>query len=272
MRIPLDYPELPEAARARWPAWMGPVAMFASIGALTLISIPTLPLLVLLLEDGSIGALALLILLLVQDLTFVGGALLFANIRQTPRLWHFGLRATRLWPTVGWAVLGAGLLLGFEVGYIELIDSDDTNVEELAGEGLLAQFALCLGVIVVAPVTEEFFFRGFFYRALRSRFRVWSAALMNGVLFGALHFQGADSAAILPVIAVFGIGVCLVYELTQSLFAVIAIHAAFNTFAMLGAGGSEWVPLMIGLGVIAACVLVPRAIGPLPAPFPVPAR
>jgi membrane protease YdiL (CAAX protease family) len=44
------------------------------------------------------------------------------------------------------------------------------------------------------------------------------------VVFGALHFQGADSTVILPVIAVLGVGQCLVYERTGSLFAVIAIH------------------------------------------------
>jgi uncharacterized protein len=93
---------------------------------------------------------------------------------------------------------------------------------------------VALAVIVVAPVTEEFFFRGFFYRALRTRLSVWAAALIDGVVFGALHFQGPNSAVILPVIAVFGVGQCLVYERTGSLFAVIAIHAAFNTVATLG--------------------------------------
>jgi membrane protease YdiL (CAAX protease family) len=93
---------------------------------------------------------------------------------------------------------------------------------------------VALAVIVVAPVTEEFFFRGFFYRALRTRLSVWAAALIDGLVFGALHFQGPNSAVILPVIAVFGVGQCLVYERTGSLFAVIAIHAAFNTVATLG--------------------------------------
>ena len=59
-------------------------------------------------------------------------------------------------------------------------------------------------MIVVAPVAEELFFRGFFYRALRTRLGVTSAALIDGAVFGALHFQGADTAIILPVIAVFG--------------------------------------------------------------------
>ena len=99
---------------------------------------------------------------------------------------------------------------------------------------------------MVAPVTEEFFFRAFFYRALRTRLRVWSAALIDGVVFGSLHFESLDAAMILPVIAIFGVGLCLVYERTGSLFAVIAIHAAFNTFAMLGAGGTLVVPLAGG--------------------------
>ena len=63
---------------------------------------------------------------------------------------------------------------------------------------------MALAVIVVAPVAEEFFFRGFFYRALRTKLRVWAAALIDGLVFGALHFQGLDSAVILPVIAAVG--------------------------------------------------------------------
>ena len=45
---------------------------------------------------------------------------------------------------------------------------------------LVAGFAVALAVIVVAPVAEEIFFRAFFYRALRTRLPVWSAALIDG--------------------------------------------------------------------------------------------
>ena len=61
-------------------------------------------------------------------------------------------------------------------------------------------------------------------------------------------------------------GQCLVYERTGSLFAVIAIHAAFNTFAMLSV-----VPLpaiLIGLRVVAGCLLAPRWAGRWPSPLP----
>jgi hypothetical protein len=262
-----DPPELPESARPRWPAWHGPVALIASLGALVVVSLPTAPVWILALEGGDVGAAAVLAALVIQDVVLVGAAIFFAQTVRSPRDWHFGLRATRLWPTVGLAALGFALALGVEIAYIELIEVDESNVEALAGESLWAQLFVCLAVIVVAPTTEEFFFRGFFYRALRSRLRVWSAALIDGVVFGALHFESIDTAIILPVIATFGVAVCLVYERTGSLFSVIAIHAAFNTFAMIGAGGSWLVPTAVGLAVLTACALVPDRLGPRPSPF-----
>ena len=205
---------------------------------------------------------------MIQDMVLVGTALFFAQMKRPPRPWHFGLRrhAPVADDRLGRARLRASSL-GIEIGYIELIDVDESNVEEFAGESAWAQLFVCLAVIVVAPTTEEFFFRGFFYRALRSRLRVWSAALIDGVVFGSLHFESLDTAIILPVIAIFGVAMCLVYERTGSLFAVIAIHAGFNTFAMLGAGGTWIVPTAVGLAVLAGCLLVPRRFGRLPSPF-----
>ena len=70
------------------------------------------------------------------------------------------------------------------------------------------------------------------------------------------------------VIGVFAAGACLVYEATGSLFAVIAIHAIFNTLATAGTDAGYAVPISVGTAVLAACVLVPRRLGPAPSPFP----
>jgi membrane protease YdiL (CAAX protease family) len=143
---------------------------------------------------------------------------------------------------------------------------EETNVDDLGEGNLLAAFLVSLAAIVVAPVSEEFFFRGFFYRALRTRLRVWSASLIDGGIFGGLHFEGTENAVILPVIAVFGVGQCLLYERTGSLFAVIAVHAAFNGVAM--AAVSVLPALLIGVLVLAACLLVPARLRSAPAPVP----
>jgi membrane protease YdiL (CAAX protease family) len=262
----LRDPELPEAARPQWPPWYAPAALFASFGAILVAGSPLLPVILTFGISEAVAGVALLALLLVQDGLLVLAAVLFASLKSRPRPWHFGIRATRLWPTLGWVLLAFALMMGLEFGYIELFEVDETNVEELGEDSLVAGFAVSLAVIVVAPVAEEIFFRAFFYRALRTRLPVWSAALIDGLVFGALHFQGIDAAIILPVIAVFGVGQCLVYERTGSLFAVIAIHAAFNTVAMLSV-----VPLpaiLIGVLVILGCLLAPPIAGRWPSPVP----
>jgi uncharacterized protein len=265
-RRALRDPELPEAARPQWPPWYAPAALFGSFGAILIAGFPLLPVILTFGISEAVAGVALLALLLVQDGLLVLAAVLFASIKRTPRPWHFGIRATRLWPTVGWVLLAFAVMMGFEFGYIELFDVDETNVEELGEDSQVAGFAVSLAVIVVAPVAEEIFFRAFFYRALRTRLPIWSAALIDGLVFGVLHFQGVDTAIILPVIAVFGVGQCLVYERTGSLFAVIAIHAAFNTVAMLSV-----VPLpaiLIGVLVILGCLLAPPRTGRWPSPVP----
>jgi len=265
LRVP-DPPELPEGARPPWPPWHAPAALFGGLGAVVVAGIPLVPVLLVYGISDAVAGIVLLVLLLVQDGMLLLAALLLASTKRTPRRWHFGIRATRLWPTIGWTLLAFALLIGFELGYIELLDVDATNVEDVGGDNVVAGIAVALAAIVVAPVAEELFFRAFFYRALRTRLGVWSAALIDGVVFGSLHFQGVETAVILPVIAVFGFGQCLVYERTGSLFAVIAIHAGFNTVAML-----PIVPVsavLVGVAVLVACLVAPWKAGHWPSPVP----
>ena len=63
----------------------------------------------------------------------------------------------------------------------------------------------------------------------------------------------------------FGVLQCLIYERTGSLFAVIAVHALFNTFATVSISAPGAV--VVGVAMMAACVLVPRRLGPAPSPL-----
>jgi membrane protease YdiL (CAAX protease family) len=111
-------------------------------------------------------------------------------------------------------------------------------------------------VIVLAPVVEEFFFRGFMYRALRTRMGVLAAAAVDGGLFGLIHATSGIDAV--PVLCVLGFAFCLVYERTGSLYPVIALHA-FNNALAYGVGTeSGWLSAGLGLAVIAGCVVAPR--------------
>lgn len=264
-RLP-DPPELPAGARPPWPPWYAPVALLAAFATIIFAVSPVLPLIIVSGVSETLGAIALLVLALLQDGVFVGAAVLFAGFTRAPRAWHFGVRATPFWPTLGWTVLAFALLFGIEAGVIELFGVDDTDFDELGDLGPLAAIAIAVVVVVLAPVAEEIFFRAFFYRALRTRLRVWSASLITGCVFASVHLQYYAEPALLLVIAAFGIGQCLLYERTGSLFAVIATHAAFNTVASLEIAALP--ALVLCALVLLACVVVPRRVGRAPTPMP----
>lgn len=267
-RLP-DPPELPEAARPQWRPWYGFAAFVVGLVALSGLAFFALPLLVLV-ELGTLPDNAGLFgLVLIQDATWLGGAVALGRIKAPVRGWHLGLRGARAKRALVVATVATITMLAFELGYLELVETGEGNTEELAeGQGALAGFAISLAVIVVAPVFEEIFFRGFLYRALRNRLRVWSAALIDGAFFGVLHFQGFGAIEILPVIALFGVLTCVVYEWTETIFATIAIHAVFNTVATVGTDVGIAIPLGVGVAVLIGCVAVPARLPASPSPFP----
>lgn len=88
--------------------------------------------------------------------------------------------------------------------------------------GLL--FQMDLAALVVAPVAEEFFFRGVLYRSLRQKMGVPWALLVSGFIFAVFH----GDISLLAPLTVAGIALGAMYEKTQSLVTPIAGHMLFN--------------------------------------------
>jgi membrane protease YdiL (CAAX protease family) len=204
---------------------------------------------------------------LIQSAAFVATAVLFASFTRRPRAWHFGLRRTRLWPGVGWATLGLVSFYVLAAIYTVAVqpDAEQTVAEDLGSdEGTFGLIAAGFMIVCVAPVAEEFFFRGFFYRALRSRWAPLAPAPHDRLGFGINHVDVAGSHAllILPPLALLGFIFCVVYERTGSLYPVIAMHAVNNAIAY-GAQADGWeVSVVLGPLMILACMLVPRITDP----------
>ena len=209
---------------------------------------------------------------LMQSLIFVGTAVLFASFTRRPQPWHFGLRRAPFWRTVGWAALGMVSFYVIAAIYSAIVspDAEQTVAQDLgADQGTIGLIVAGIMVICVAPFAEEFFFRGFFYRALRSRYSVLVAALIDGFLFGIIHydFSGADALLILPPLALLGVMFCLVYEKTQTLWPVIALHSFNNAVAYGVAVEDAAVSLVLGPLMLVACMTLPRLSRPAPSPL-----
>ena len=264
---PSGPPELPQGVTSfpRWPAWYGPAGL---VGGFVIAIIAYLIVKSVAIAGGANpdkdSHAVTLIATIFQDVILVATAVGLASLTSKPRLWHFGLRRARFWPTVGWAALGFGTFWLLEIVYVVAVHPTGKQhvTEDLGAKGSqLAIAAAAFAVIVVAPVCEEIFFRGFFYRALRTRMGVAAAAIIDGLVFGAIHYGGSDTVEILPILALLGVIFCLVYEVTGTIFSTIALHSLNNSISY-GASvhGGAGAAIAFGLLTIAGCMLVPRAL------------
>jgi uncharacterized protein len=266
---PPEPPELPEGVAPRWPAWYAGVGfLVALIGTLIAVGVVAA-------ATGSgtddDDPTFTIIATLMQSLIFIGTAVLFASFTRKPKPWHFGLRRAPFWPTLGWAALGMVSFYVLAAIYTAVVspDAEQTVAQDLgADQGTFGLIAAGFMVICIAPFAEEFFFRGFFYKALRSKYSVIVAALIDGALFGIIHydFSGADALLITPPLAVLGFVFCLVYEKTGSLWPVVGLHAFNNAIAYGVAVEDASVSLVLGPLMLAACILLPRLSPPVPIP------
>jgi membrane protease YdiL (CAAX protease family) len=259
---PPEHPELPEGATPRWPAWYAGVGFLVALIA-TLVVVGIVAAATGAASDDSNPTFTVVATFL-QGMIFIGTAVLFASFVRKPRAEHFGLRPTRFWPAVGWAALGIASFYVLVAVYSAVVqpDAEQSVAQDLgADQGTIGMIAAGFMVICVAPAAEEFFFRGFFYRALRSRYSVLVAAAIDGLLFGVIHydFSGADALLILPPLGALGFMFCLVYERTGSIYPVIGLHALNNAIAFGVTVEDASVSLILGPLMLLACATVPRA-------------
>jgi membrane protease YdiL (CAAX protease family) len=260
---PPDPPEVPEGIEVRrtpaWRPWSSVLALVAGLGGALVGG------LVVYLVAAATGADLTdppasvdISATFLQDASFIAAALVFAAMVTRPRPWHFGLRAPRAaWPAVGYVVGGYFVFLGVAQVWSVLLNlhEKDDVVDQLGGSSSDAALAAnAVLVCVVAPIAEEFFFRGYFFGALRNWRGVWPAAALTGLVFGAIHVGSAPVGFLLPL-AFFGFVLCIVYDRTRSLFPCMALHCVNNTIAFGVGEHWDWqIPLVLAgsLVVIAA--------------------
>jgi uncharacterized protein len=88
--------------------------------------------------------------------------------------------------------------------------------------------SLIIGILllacVVAPLAEEFFFRGFLYPWVKTHLGRFPAMLLTATLFSLAHMHWSSFLSL----AFFGLVLNLVYDFTGKLSYPIALHATFN--------------------------------------------
>lgn len=136
---------------------------------------------------------------------------------------------------LGWgALISIPLLIGaLGLGYIsqlilgpETQDAISRPLSEVAGGNgdIVYIILLIVTLVVLAPICEEIYFRGYLYPALRNKLGKQPGLLINAVFFAFVHFE---LVGFLPR-ALLGYGLAYLYEKRRSMVGPIIAHALYN--------------------------------------------
>jgi membrane protease YdiL (CAAX protease family) len=259
-----------------WSPWFAPIALFLGV-ALALVAglIVDIPAALAFGVKITSEPPGLTILnTVVQDLAFIGAAVYCAHLGgRAVRSWQFGLRRPGVgWRSAGWMI--GLLLLAFLILSVAWSEAFTPEKEQLlkqlgSNEGAALLIGSAALTCVVAPICEEFLFRGFMFTALREWHGTLTGALLDGILFGAVHIGSAPALDLVPL-AGLGFGLCLLYRHTGSLYPGILVHSLNNSVAFSSLEGWGWqAPILIVASavVILLIALVCESAGLIGAPL-----
>ena len=169
-------------------------------------------------------------------------------------VWHFAIRpAGRRWALLGFrrikpisttliAIAGITTCQALVVGYVQLVDW--LGIDYLVpGDPFESwdidpvSFAIiAFSAVVIAPLVEEIFFRGFMYQAFRKTMPVWPAAILASLVFGIAHIE---PSIIIPI-AIVGMILLGIYRWTGNLWSSIITHAGYNAIAVTALAVQTW--------------------------------
>jgi membrane protease YdiL (CAAX protease family) len=195
-------------------------------------------------DDPAVFAASMVTTMLFDGALF-GSAAVFSVARYRCSWGALGLgrlSTKEFWPGLGTAVAGQ-IIIAVYAGLVQLLGLDallpGTNVPEGLFEERLVLPLAGVTTVLVAPLAEETFFRGFVFGGLR-RYGFFWAALVSGLLFSAAH---ANLGGLIPLTLV-GMLFAWSYSRTGSLWTSIYAHFTFNLVsfvaltAIVQSGGS----------------------------------
>jgi membrane protease YdiL (CAAX protease family) len=266
-------PDAPRTDVPPWRAWTAPAAVVLGLG---LGSVATILVDVAANAGGSSLAhpspAVSIVGDIVFDLAFVAAALYFASRQSRPAPRDFGFRRVGLARGLGAVVLAVIAYYGLTAIYASLLKlhgTDKLPSDLGVTHSTAALIAASVFVCVIAPVAEEFFFRGFIFGALRRlpvslagrELGPWIAAVLTGILFGLAHLGSAGPQYLVPL-GFLGFVLCIMRWRTGSLYPCMALHSANNALA-LGINQLSWSTLEVAGLIVASWLVVAAITGPL---------
>ncbi|MCG9480039.1 MAG: CPBP family intramembrane metalloprotease [Actinomycetia bacterium] len=183
----------------------------------------------------SINNLSFSVLYGIQVFLMLGVVWFFAIYWRKSTPGDLGLRYYSIFKTLWYtflaliAIFTLSFLYVFVVSSAFNIEAPASKIEQLVRGRNISTNILLVVVAVVAPFSEEIFFRGFLYSAFKKAWGINTGLFLSSLLFALAHME------VYSFIPIFLIGWMLAYifEKTKSLFPVIFLHAVYNLILIL---------------------------------------
>ncbi|WP_018250198.1 CPBP family intramembrane glutamic endopeptidase [Orenia marismortui] len=177
-----------------------------------------------------------LILNSIQALLLAGLTLLIIKIRYKVSLKDFGFNLNNSKEIIKYGIIGGILIcsiITFLNNLIHILIDNFFGIQAptqqviqslLSSQNQLLFFLHSILIILVAPLTEEIFFRGFIYPYCKVKLGKAKGIFLSGLIFGLAH----SSIWLLVPTFLGGVILALIYERTKSLYSCIIAHSIWN--------------------------------------------
>ncbi len=147
-----------------------------------------------------------------------------------------GFRRVAVGRAAGWVMVGLTVSLVATLAYgvlVQLLHLNlQTNGDALAQEAKYAPLTVLgalLAAVLIAPICEEIFFRGFLFGGLLRGMTMWPALALSALLFAVAHF---DIGSFVPLL-VFGLVLAFARSRLGSIWPGTAMHILNNALTSL---------------------------------------
>lgn len=186
-------------------------------------------------NSSNIGNISFSVLYAVQTLLMLGVVWFFAIFRRKSNSKDLGLTYYSIGKTVWYSFVS--LLFIFLISFLYVfmmnllfgIEAPSSKVDTLVRNKSISSNILFVVVTVIAPFSEEIFFRGFLYSAFKKSWGINAALFLSSFLFALVHLE---FYSFIPLMII-GWLLAYLFEKTKSLMTPIFLHGIYNLILIL---------------------------------------
>jgi len=222
-----------------WNFWEAVVAIFLIIPLFLILIIPIAYLLdremgEIIFSPSEISNFGFALAYFIQTVALLILLWLFVFFRNKASWYNLGIRQFNFFKGIFLIIFGiiaTSLIYFIYIIFLQFIpwDIEQNKILQLIENKNISFVMLFLVAVIIAPICEELFFRGFLYPAFKKRMNVFSAMFLSSILFAVFHLQPAQ---LLPLICI-GFVLAFVYEKAKSLIPAILVHSLYNLAAII---------------------------------------